>query len=103
MNNLIRFGPNWTVTPIKDTTFSATYNAMFAPVDTPTRAANTTLFSGSSMQSGNFRGHYLQTVLKHKFNDHVSAHLWSEFVWMGDYYTHRDMMTFFRAEMLFTF
>jgi hypothetical protein len=105
MNNIARFGPNWTVTPCKNTTFSATYNAMFAPVDKPTRdqtgtsAANPEEFS----KSGSFRGHYLQTVLKHKFNDHVSAHLWSEFVWMGDYYTHKDLMTFLRAEVLFTF
>jgi hypothetical protein len=106
MNNIIRFGPNWTCTPIKDTTFSATYNAMFSPVNTPTRAVSSSLFTGTTAANdgnGNFRGHYLQTVLKHKFNDHVSAHLWSEFVWMGDYYTHRDMMTFLRAEVLYTF
>ena len=99
MNNIIRFGPNWTCTPIKDTTFSATYNAMFSPVDTPTRQQNSSLFT----DSGNFRGHYLQTVLKHKFNDHVSAHLWAEFVWMGDYYQQKDLMTFLRAEILLTF
>jgi phage baseplate assembly protein gpV len=99
MNNIIRFGPNWTCTPIKDTTFSATYNAMFSPVDTPTRAFSPSLFTNN----GNFRGHYLQTILKHKFNDHVSAHLWGEFVWMGNYYQQRDLMTFLRAEVLFTF
>ena len=99
MNNIIRFGPNWTCTPIKDTTFSATYNAMFSPVDTPTRTVSPASFTGT----GNFRGHYLQTVLKHKFNDHFSAHLWGEFVWMGDYYQQRDLMTFLRAEVLFTF
>jgi hypothetical protein len=99
MNNIIRFGPNWTCTPIKDTTFSATYNAMFAPVDTPTRQVVGSMYS----DNGSFRGHYLQAVLKHKFNDHVSAHLWSEFVWMGDYYSHRDLMTFLRAEILLTF
>jgi Alginate export len=104
MNNIIRFGPNWTCTPAKNTTFSATYNAMFSPVNTPTRTVSPTLFTGTSAaNSGNFRGHYLQAILKHKFNDHVSAHLWSEFVWMGDYYTHKDMMTFLRAEVLLTF
>ena len=78
---------------------------MFAPVDTPTRemtgssAANPEEFT----KDGSFRGHYLQTVLKHKFNDHVSAHLWGEFVWMGDYYTQPYLMTFLRAEVLFTF
>ena len=105
MNNIIRFGPNWTITPFKDTTFSATYNAMFAPVNTPTRTINATLFSGTTpgANGGNFRGHYLQTILKHKFNDHVSAHLWGELNWMGDYYTQKDLMTFVRAEVLFTF
>jgi len=99
MNNIIRVGPTWTVTPLKNTTFSATYNALIAPESTPTRAASPTLFS----DSGNFRGHYLQTVLKHKFNDHVSAHVWGEFIWMGNYYKQQDLMTFLRAEVLFTF
>ena len=105
MNNVARFGPSWTFTPIKDTTFSATYNPMFALESIPTRdqtgtaPANPEEFS----KDGNFRGHYLQTVLKHKFNDHVSAHLWSEFVWQGNYYVHRDCLTFLRAEVLFTF
>jgi hypothetical protein len=54
-------------------------------------------------EKGNFRGHFLQTVLKHQFNKHVSGHLWAEFIWQGDYYAQRDLMTFLRAEMLFTF
>jgi len=104
MNNIIRIGPTWTVTPLKDTTFSATYNALFSPESTPTRAIDagaptSTIFS----RDGNFRGHYLQTVLKHKFNDHVSAHLWGEFIWMGNYYKQQDLMSFLRAEVLFTF
>jgi hypothetical protein len=32
----------------------------------------------------------------------MSGHLWSEFVWMGDYYTNKDLMSFLRAELLFT-
>jgi len=105
MNNLARFGPSWSFNPIKNTTFSATYNALFALEDTPTRdqsgtsPANPEEFS----DNGNFRGHFLQTVLKHKFNDHISAHLWAEFEWMGNYYAHHDMMTFLRAEVMLTF
>jgi len=99
MNNIARFGPTWSFNPLKQTTFSLTYNAMFALEETPTRQQNTTLFS----DNGNFRGNYIQSVVKHKFNDHVSAHLWAEFVWMGDYYTHNDMMSFLRAEVVFTF
>jgi hypothetical protein len=99
MNNIIRIGPNWTCSPIKNMTFSATYNAWFAPHDTPTRNVAPTLFSTQST----FRGHYLQTFLKHQFNPHVSAHLWGELVWMGDYYVHHDLMTFLRAEVMLTF
>jgi hypothetical protein len=101
MNNIMRFGPSWVSTPMKGTTFGVTYNALFAPQSTPTRRI--TPAAGSFSYDGNFRGNYLQTVLKHKFNDHVSAHLWAECVWMGDYYTNKDLMTFLRAEVLFTF
>jgi hypothetical protein len=104
LNNIMRFGPTWSFSPIKNMTFSATYNALFAPEETPTRAANTSLFTGTTTaENDHFRGHYIQTVLKHKFNDHISAHLWAEFVWMGDYYTNKDLMSFLRAEVMFTF
>jgi len=99
LNNIMRIGATWSLTPIKDTTLSATYNALFAPEEVPTRTLNAALFS----EKGNFRGHFLQTVLKHQFNKHVSGHLWAEFIWQGDYYAQRDLMTFLRAEMLFTF
>ena len=99
LNNIMRVGANWSLSPIKDTTFSATYNALIAPEDTPTRAMAPTLFT----DNGHFRGHYLQTVLKHQFNKRISGHLWAEFIWMGDYYAHEDVMTFLRAEMTFTF
>jgi hypothetical protein len=99
LNNTMRIGGSWSFSPIKNMTFSATYNALFAPEETPTRTINGSLFS----QNGNFRGHFLQTVLKHKFNDHVSAHLWGEYIWQGDYYSHRDLMTFLRAEIMLTF
>lgn len=99
MNNLFRFGPGWTVAPMKGMTFSAAYNAMFAPEEVPTRTVAATRFSND----GNFRGHYVQAVLKHQFNKHLQAHLWAEFVWEGDYYAQRDLMTFIRPEIMFTF
>lgn len=105
MNNLGRVGVNWSMTPMKGMTFSAMYNALFAPQEIPTRAvypvgpAAGARFSGD----GNFRGHYLQAVLKHQFSKQISAHLWTEFVWEGDYYNQRDTMVFLRPEILFTF
>ncbi len=99
LNNIIRIGPTWSLNPMKGMTVSAAYNAMFAPEETPTRAVNAALFS----KDGNFRGHYLQANLKHQFNKHWTTHLWAEFVWEGDYYAQQDLMTFLRAEVMFTF
>ena len=98
LNNIGRFGPSWSLSPVKGMSLSVMYNALFAPEETPTRAVNASLFS----RDGNFRGHYLQTVLKHTFNKHLNAHLWAEFVWEGDYYAQRDMMSFLRGEVYFT-
>ncbi|MGO9000642.1 MAG: alginate export family protein [Limisphaerales bacterium] len=97
--NLIRFGPTWSVDPIKDMNFSLTYNALFADQDVPTQATLPTAFTGT----GDFRGHYLQAVLKYKFTKHLSGHLWSEFLFPGDYYTSRSTMDFLRAEVMYTF
>lgn len=101
MNNLMRLGASWSFNPMKGMTVSAMYNALFAPQEVPTRriAPAATSFS----YDGNFRGHYLQGVLKHQFNKQLSAHLWAEFVWEGDYYNQRDTMVFLRPEIMFTF
>jgi hypothetical protein len=99
INNLWRIGPSWSFNPMKGMSFSATYNALLAPEKTPTRTVAPTRFSND----GSFRGHYLQTVLKHQFNKHWQAHLWAEFVWQGDYYNQRDTMMFIRPEIMFTF
>ena len=103
--NLIRFGPTWTVTPVKKLDFSLSYYALWADQDAPTRAiGEAPVFAQDSFSnSGDFRGHYLQAILKYKFNDYVSAHLWSEFLWEGDFYAHEQMMDFLRAEVMFTF
>ena len=103
--NLIRFGPTWTVNPIKDLEFSASYYALFAQQDIATRAASDTLFGGNSdlPGHGNFRGHFASAVLKYKFSPHMTGHLWSEFLFPGDYYANRDPMSFLRAEVMFTF
>ncbi len=102
--NLIRFGPTWTVTPVKKLDLSLSYYALWADQDVPTRALGAPVFAENSFSdSGDFRGHYLQAILKYKFNDYVSAHLWSEFLWEGDFYAKQQMMDFLRAEVMFTF
>ncbi len=96
--NLHRIGPTWSVDPIKNMNFSASYFALFSQYDVATRGAPG-LFTGT----GNFRGHFVQAVLKYKFSRHVSAHLWSEFEFPGDYYAHRTTWYFLRPEVMFTF
>ena len=97
--NLIRFGPSWSIDPIKDMNFSLSYNALFADADKPTQATVPSDFTGT----GNFRGHYLQAVLKYKFTKNLSGHLWSEFLFPGDYYASRNVMDFVRVELMYTF
>ncbi|HOB33029.1 MAG TPA: hypothetical protein PKH32_09140, partial [Verrucomicrobiota bacterium] len=87
LNNIARLGATWSLHPIPDMTVSAAYNAWFAPESVPTRAASNALFTGD----GHFRGHYLQAIVKHQFHKQVSAHLWTEFIWQGDYYAQRDL------------
>jgi hypothetical protein len=102
MNNLGRIGASWSITPVKDTTFTAMYNALLAPESIPTRDMTTTTTEQFS-RNGNFRGHYVQTVLKHQFSKHVSGYVMGEGIWQGDYYTQHELMTFIRAEINLTF
>jgi hypothetical protein len=105
MNNLGRVGLNWNVTPVKGLNFNAMYNALFAPESIPTRditgtsPANPERFS----KNGNFRGHYVQGILKYQLNKYATAQVKGELLWEGDYYAQRDLMAFLRTELTFTF
>jgi hypothetical protein len=98
MANYHRFGPGWSFSPAKNLDFSASYYALFADQSVATRAGVPTLFDG-----GTFRGHFAQTVLKYKFSQHLSGHLWGELFFPGDYYASHQMGTFLRAEVMMTF
>jgi hypothetical protein len=99
MNNLGRIGGGWACVPAKGATASLTYQALFALERTPTRATAPALFS----RDGDFRGHFVQAVVKRQFNKYLSGHLWAEWVWQGDYYTNREVLTFLRAELMIGF
>ena len=105
--NLHRFGPTWSLNPMKDMDFSLTYFALLADQDVPTRPLNQAFGLPATdtpfSNNGNFRGHYLQAVLKYKFTKNLSGHLWSEFLLPGDYYVSRDLVDFVRAELMFSF
>jgi len=95
--NMHRIGPSWSLTPVKDLDFSANYYVLLADQDVATRGA-AGLFTGT----GNFRGHFAAAMLKYKFSRHMNGHLWSEFLFPGDYYANRRMISFLRAEVMFT-
>lgn len=105
--NLHRIGPTWSIDPIKGMNFSASYYALFANQAVVTRDLDTAFgFPSSAIpfsNSGTFRGQYVQAVLKYKFNDHLSGHLWSELLFPGDYYVSRGLVDFFRVELMYTF
>jgi hypothetical protein len=110
--NIHRIGPSLTLTPVKNLDLSASYYVLLADQAVATRSEYLAgpalglpvgaLGHPFSNDNGTFRGHYLQAILKYKFSQHLSGHLWSEFVFPGDYYTSRDMITFLRAEIMFT-
>jgi hypothetical protein len=108
--NLYRIGPNWTVTPFKNLDFSASYFALFADQAVPTRDFDAgqqlppeLRSAGPFSTTGTFRGHYFQTILKYKFNKHMTGHLWGEWLLPGDYYVSKGLVQFLRAELMFTF
>lgn len=96
--NYHRFGPTWSFNPMKNTEFSAAYYALIADESTATRGA-----PGVFSNSDSFRGHFVSAVLKHKFSRHVAGHLWGEVQFPGNYYENDKVMSFLRAELLFTF
>jgi len=97
--NYHRFGPSWVFNPMKGMELSVNYYALFAAHDTPTREGSPTLFT----HNDSFRGHFVAAALKHKFTPRLSGHLWGELQFPGDYYVNDHVMSFLRAELMFTF
>ena len=105
--NLHRIGPTWTLNPMPKMEFDLSYFLLLADQDVPTSDLNNA-FGGTRAQSafsnsGDDRGQYLQAILKYKFNQHLSGHLWSEFLFPGDFYANHDLVTFLRAEIMLAF
>lgn len=96
--NLQRIGPGYTIKPTAPMDITLTYNALFANENTK---RGTVGFS----DHGNFRGQLFTSVLKYKFNEHVSTHLWAEYLIPGNYYdtTRQEDAVYLRAEMILSF
>lgn len=97
--NLMKYGVQWTISPTKTTSISTMYCALFAPQEVPTRSTNNARFS----RDGNFRGHQVQVIAKQKITKELSALVLAEAAFLGDFYTQRDTVTFYRAELMYTF
>ena len=95
--NLLRLGPSWNITPAKNLDFTAGYYLLLTQEEYATRGAPG-LFSNDST----VRGHFATAVLKYKFNQHVAGHLWGEVLFPGDYYVHKEVIPFLRAEIYLT-
>jgi hypothetical protein len=45
----------------------------------------------------------VQGILKYQWNKYVTTQVKGELLWEGDYYAQRDLMTFLRTELTFSF
>jgi hypothetical protein len=100
MNNIFRIGPTWSITPFKGASLMASYNAMFAPQEMPTRATagGEPYFSND----GHFRGHYLEAIWREEITKNLAVRVWLNMVFEGNYYAQHDTTTFVRAEVYLT-
>ena len=98
ITNLIRVGPGYVVRPTSSTELELDYNALFAPQNTHAGSAGFT-------ETGDFRGQLFSAIFRYKINQHMSGHLWTEYLVPGNYYdsSRRDNAIFFRAEVVLTF
>lgn len=93
--NLVRFGPLWSVNPIKPLTVSLEYNALWAMENN--RSTTSGLFSAD----GSFRGHLVRNIVRYKINSHLTATSLAELYEPGDYYgpKKQDTAFFWRLEL----
>jgi len=100
--NMKRVGLHMTMTPIKDTTVAFNLQFLMSDQKVPTRASATaakTLFS----QSSDVRGQLYQLKITRKFNKQLSGYILGEIVDQGGYYAKKDIMSFARCELLYSF
>ena len=97
--NLVRFGPLWSVTPLKPLTVSLEYNALWALEN------NRSPTSGFFRADGSFRGHLVRNIVRYKINRHLTATSLAELYEPGDYYSvaRQDTALFWRLELTFAY
>jgi hypothetical protein len=95
--NLHRIDFGWGCSPIKNMDLAANYMPLFA--------ANNPLagVKPGYSETGRFRGHHGQGLIRYKFTDHINGHILAEFYVPRTYYTSfkDDAACFLRAELFF--
>jgi len=95
MNNLLRIGPSWSVSPTATLNITTSYAILMAPEAAPTRATSPALFSNN----GHNRGQLLQLVVSKQFTKHLSGRVCAELLSQGNFYANRDLQSFLRLEL----
>jgi hypothetical protein len=95
--NLHRVGMGWSCNPAKPLELATDYHLLF-------RDQNSYHGRPYFEDSDCFRGQLLTAVLKYKFTEHISTHLWGEFFFPGDFYSdaYNETAAFLRYELIFT-
>jgi len=95
--NLHRVGMGWSCNPAKPLELATDYHLLF-------RDQNSYHGRPYFEDSDCFRGQLLTAVLKYKFSEHISTHLWGEFFFPGDFYSdaYNETAAFLRYELIFT-
>ncbi len=96
--NLLRFGPGYIFKPTEACEIELDYNALFAN-------HNETNSAPGFIGNGNFRGHLFSAIARFKFDKHLSAHVWTEYLVPGNFYpdANRDNAVYLRGEIMLTF
>jgi hypothetical protein len=99
ISNLVRFGTEWSFVPVKGITIGAKYQLLMSDQAVSTRVSTASLFSAL----GRKRGDLYQLKITRQFSKDLSGYLLGEFIEQGSYYARRDLLTFIRCELAYTF
>jgi hypothetical protein len=99
LTNFHRVGFGWSCSPCKNLEWKNDYHLLFRDQKFDPIGPQAGYFD-----QGCFRGQLLTSVLRYKFNDHVSTHVIGELFFPGDFYsdTRNEVGGFFRYEINFT-
>lgn len=96
-SNMVSPFVGYSIKPLDQLGFQASYRPMFAP-------ANPMAVSATHTESGSFKGHLVYSKLEYDIKPHIKTHMLFETILPGNYYAeaYRSAAYFFRAEVWVT-